>query len=152
MMLYAGLNLNEVDNVKKQWESLYENEIETTEFVMHGSNLQGIVNILRRGGDKVKQQINKSYSYVSWIYEGDKSNSMTDICPDNRDLGWAQDIMSGYIACKNESPDEVYLIGHDLVSNDQKVNNLYAGTRHYVPTTKFHINWVNQTHLIGTKI
>ena len=148
MMLHAGLNMNEVENIKKQWDGLYENERgNATEFVLHGSNLQGIVNILRRGGDKVKQQINKSYSYVSWIYEGDKSNSMTDICPDNRDLGWAAGAMSGYIACKNESPDEVYLIGHDLVSNDQKVNNLYAGTRHYVPAEQSptpHVNWVNQ--------
>ena len=31
-----------VDNVKKQWDGLYENErkFNRTEFVMHGSNLQ----------------------------------------------------------------------------------------------------------------
>jgi len=148
MMLYAGLQLNEVENIKKQWDGLYENEKgKATEFVMHGSNLQGIVNILRRNGQKNKKHINKSYSYVSWIYEGDKSNSLTDICPDNRDLGWAAGPMSGHVACTKESPDEVYLIGHDLVSNDQKVNNLYAGTRHYVPTEQSptpHVNWVNQ--------
>ena len=56
---------------------------------MHGSNLSGIVTILRRGGDKVKENINKSYSYVSWIYDGDKSNNLKDICPKNSDLGWA---------------------------------------------------------------
>ena len=44
---------------------------------------------MRRGGEKAKQQIDKSYSYVSWIYDGDKSNSLQDICPENRDLGWA---------------------------------------------------------------
>lgn len=148
MMLHAGLNLVEVEKVKKEWDGLYENDRgNATEFVLHGSNLSGIVTILRRGGDKAKQQIDKSYSYVSWIYEGDKSNSLQDICPDNRDLGWAAGPMSGYVACKNETPDEVYLIGHDLVSDTQKVNNLYAGTKHYVPTEQSptpHVNWVNQ--------
>ena len=148
MMLHAGLNLVEVEKVKKEWDGLYENDRgNATEFVLHGSNLSGIVTILRRGGDKAKQQIDKSYSYVSWIYDGDKSNSLQDICPDNRDLGWAAGPMSGYVACNNETPDEVYLIGHDLVSDTQKVNNLYAGTKHYVPTEQSptpHINWVNQ--------
>jgi hypothetical protein len=39
------------------------------------------------------------------------------------------------------------MIGHDLYSVDNKVNNLYAGTKHYVipehsPTPC--INWINQ--------
>ena len=148
MMLHAGLNLAEVEKVKKEWDGLYENDKgNATEFVLHGSNLSGIATILRRGGEKVKQQVDKSYSYVSWIYDGDKSNSLQDICPENRDLGWAAGPMSGYVACKNETPDEVYLIGHDLVSDTQKVNNLYAGTKHYVPTEQSptpHVNWVNQ--------
>ena len=114
---------------------------------MHGSNLSGIVNIIRQDKTRNKEKINKSYSYISWIYDGDKSNSLQDICPENRDLGWAAGAMSGYIACKNETPDEVYLIGHDLVSNTPQVNNLYAGTKHYVPVEQGatpHINWINQ--------
>ena len=148
LMLYAGLNLNEVNDVKKQWDGLYENDRgNATEFVMHGSNLSGIVNIIRQDKTRNKEKINKSYSYISWIYDGDKSNSLQDICPENRDLGWAAGAMSGYIACKNETPDEVYLIGHDLVSNTPQVNNLYAGTKHYVPVEQGatpHINWINQ--------
>ena len=39
---------------------LYENDKGNgTEFVLHGSNLSGIVTILRRGGEKAKQQIDK---------------------------------------------------------------------------------------------
>ena len=61
MMLHAGLNLVEVEKVKKEWDGLYENDRgNATEFVLHGSNLSGIVTILRRGGDKAKQQIDKS--------------------------------------------------------------------------------------------
>ena len=148
MMLHAGLSMAEVENVKKEWDGLYENDRgNATEFVMHGSNLSGIVNIIRQDKTRNKEKINKSYSYISWIYDGDKSNSLQDICPENRDLGWAAGAMSGYIACKNETPDEVYLIGHDLVSNTPQVNNLYAGTKHYVPVEQGatpHINWINQ--------
>tara|TARA_B100001057_G_scaffold61906_1_gene55220 strand:- start:28 stop:861 length:834 start_codon:yes stop_codon:yes gene_type:complete len=148
MMLHAGLSMAEVENVKKEWDGLYENDRgNATEFVMHGSNLSGIVNIIRQDKTRNKEKINKSFSYISWIYDGDKSNSLQDICPENRDLGWAAGAMSGYIACKNETPDEVYLIGHDLVSNTPQVNNLYAGTKHYVPVEQGatpHINWINQ--------
>ena len=151
MMLYAGLNLNEVNDVKKQWDGLYENERgNATEFVMHGSNLSGIVNILRRNKTMSKENINKNYSYVSWIYENDKSHNLTDIC-DTKDLGWAAGAMSGYVAIKKEQPDEVYLIGHDLISENHKVNNLYAGTKHYVPIEQSatpHVNWVNQWYTL----
>ena len=73
--------------------------------------------------------------------------------PKNQDLGWACGPMSGYIAIHEEKPKEVYLIGHDLKSNNNKVNNMYAGTKNYVtkehvPTP--HVNWVNQWHQLMT--
>ena len=39
---------------------------------------------------------------------------------------------AGYVAIHREQPDEVYLIGHDIHSATNKVNNLYKGTKHYV--------------------
>ena len=148
MMLYAGLHKDEVENVKESWDGLYENDRgDAKEFVMHGSNMQGIVNIMRQKGDTYKKYIDKSYCYVSWQKPGDKAHSMLEIMENDKDLGWACGAMSGFVASKKESPNEIYLIGHDLVSNDQKVNNLYAGTKNYVskenaPTP--HINWINQ--------
>jgi len=148
MMLYAELTQTVVDDVKKNWDGLYENDRgNATEFVMHGSNMQGIVNIMRQKGDTYKKFIDKSYCYVSWQKPGDKAHSMLDMMKKDKDLGWACGAMSGYIAIQKEQPKEIYLIGHDLKSNDNKVNNLYAGTRHYVskenaPTP--HINWINQ--------
>jgi hypothetical protein len=151
MMLYAGLNKNEVDNVKREWDGLYENERgDATEFVYHGTNMQGIVNIMRRDKTTYKEKIDKSFAYVSWIKPNDKSNNILDIC-EEKDLGWACGAMSGYIGIKQQSPKEVYLIGHDLVSDTNTVNNLYAGTRHYVSTENAptpHVNWVKQWHTL----
>lgn len=148
MMLYAGLNKDEVDNVRTNWDGLYENARgDAEEFVMHGSNMQGIVNIMRKKGDTYKKFIDKSYCYVSWQKPNDKAHSILEVMKKDKDLGWACGAMTGYISIQKEEPDEVYLIGHDLVSNDNKVNNLYAGTRHYVSKENSatpHINWVNQ--------
>ena len=147
MMLYAGLSLAEAENVKKEWDGLYENDRgNATEFVMHGSNLQGVVNIMRRNKTTYKESINKHYGYVSWIYDGDKSHSLSDL-DEKKDRGWAAGPTSGFVATKVEDVSEMYLIGHDLVSDTQKVNNLYAGTKHYVPIEQGptpHVNWVNQ--------
>jgi len=148
MMLYAGLRQTEVDEVKNKWDGLYENERgNATEFVMHGSNMAGIVGIIRQKGDQYEKYINKSYAYVSWQKPGDKAHSIVEMMDKDKDLGWACGAMSGYIAIKKEKPKELYLIGHDLKSNNNKVNNLYAGTRHYVtkehaPTP--HTNWIQQ--------
>jgi len=151
MMLHAGLNLTEAENIKKEWDGLYENDRgNATEFVMHGSNLQGIVNIIRKDKSRAKEQINKSYSYVSWIYEGDKSTNITDICED-KDLGWACGAMSAYIAIRKYGAKEIYMIGHDLISETNTVNNIFAGTKNYVPKEQKptpHVNWVNQWYTL----
>ena len=63
------------------------------------------------------------------------------------DHGWAAGPTSGYIACKKETPNKIYLIGHDLYSNNDLVNNLYAGTKHYVIPENSEtpcINWIDQ--------
>ena len=51
-----------------------------------------------------------------------------------------------------DKPDEIYLIGHDLHSATNKVNNLYKGTKHYVakengPTPA--VNWINQWYTLA---
>jgi len=123
---------------------------DSKEYVMHGSNLKGIVDMIKKDGDKVKKTINHSTIKVSWIKEPDKSTSLTDIMREKgnpRDHGWACGASSGYVAIHREQPDEVYLIGHDLYSTTNTVNNLYKSTKHYVakengPTPA--INWINQ--------
>ena len=156
-MLYAGADKVEADEHLKY--VLKSNDRgDSKEYVMHGSNIQGIVNMIKREPDKFKKdimylekkEINHATIKVSWIKEPDHSVSLTDIMTEKgkpRDHGWACGASAGYVAIHREQPDEVYLIGHDLYSTTDKVNNLYKGTKHYVvpengPTPA--VNWINQ--------
>ena len=102
-----------------------------------------------------KKEINHATIKVSWIKEPDNSVSLTDIMTEKgkpRDHGWACGASAGYVAIYREKPDEVYLIGHDLYSANDKVNNLYKGTKHYVapengPTPA--VNWINQWYTLA---
>ena len=161
-MLYAGANKVEADEHLKY--VLKSNDRgDSKEYVMHGSNIQGIVNMIKREPDKFKKdvmylekkEINHATIKVSWIKEPDYSVSLTDIMTEKgkpRDHGWACGASAGYVAIHREQPDEVYLIGHDLHSATDKVNNLYKGTKHYVapengPTPA--MNWINQWYTLA---
>ena len=161
-MLYAGADKVEADEHLKY--VLKSNDRgDSKEYVMHGSNIQGIVNMIKREPDKFKKdimhlekkEINHATIKVSWIKEPDYSVSLTDIMTEKdkpRDHGWACGASAGYVAIHREKPDEVYLIGHDLHSATDKVNNLYKGTKHYVapengPTPA--INWINQWYTLA---
>jgi len=147
-LVYAGLSKVDIDELKK-WHVKNENtKTDEKEFVMHGSNLSGIVKILHRDKNKVEEKnINSNQLAISWVKDNDKANNINDIMPNNIDLGWAAGPTSGYISVVKESPTEVFLIGHDLNSTNNFVNNLYKGSKHYVisehgPTPS--INWIVQ--------
>jgi len=158
MMKWAGLNLDEREKVKKHYDSFSENEKgDRKEFVMHGMNMAGKVNIIRRYEnqpgkyEQMKKEIDRSDAHVSWVHDGDKAISLSDFYKNEtehqKDRGWAAGPTSGMVALTIEKPEEVYLIGHDLKSNNDTVNNLFAGTKHYVapensPTPS--INWEQQ--------
>ena len=62
-----------------------------------------------------------------------------------------------HVAMIREEPHEIYMIGHDLYSHNEKINNIYKSTRHYTqkkisPTPA--INWINngQSYLSCTKV
>ena len=157
-MLYAGADKVEADEHLKY--VLKSNDRgDSKEYVMHGSNIQGIVNMIKREPDKFKKdimylekkEINHATIKVSWIKKPDMSHSLNDIS-EPRDHGWAAGASSGYVAVKREQPDEIYLIGHDINSHNSKVNNLYKGTKHYVapengPTPG--VNWINQWYTLS---
>ena len=152
MMIYGGMEKLEAEQHLK--EVLVSNERgDSKEYVMHGSKLQGIVDLIKRNGEKAKKNVNQSTIKVSWIKEPDYSTSLSDICVENngkgakRDFGWACGASAGYVAIHREQPDEIYLIGHDLYSATNLVNNLYKSTKHYVakengPTPA--VNWIRQ--------
>ena len=132
-----------------------EREENDKEFVMHGANLKGIVEMIARNGPNYQKNVNHSTIKVSWIKPYDKSNTISDLPPmtteRNGDFGWSAGPTSGYVAKCREKPKEVFLIGHDLHSATKKVNNLYKATKHYVsaenaPTPC--INWINQWYTL----
>jgi len=157
MMKWGALQQGERELVKEYFDSFYENEKrDRTQFVLHGMNMQGKVSIIRRYKDRpeaykqFRKEIDHSSLYVSWVHDNDKAVSLTDFYKESgeqKDRGWACGATSGKVALVKEQPEEIYLIGHDMVSNDNQVNNVYAGTKHYVAkenTPTPHTNWEQQ--------
>jgi len=62
-------------------------------------------------------------------------------------IGYSSGPASILLACIEEQPDEVYLIGHDLFGHNDKFNNVYKDTKNYQgslsPATPAD-NWINQ--------
>ena len=147
-MLSGGLDKLEVDRIRQEGKYIRENERNgAQEYVMHGANLKGLVKIRKEDGTIIPQNVNHAVLRVSWIQDPDYSHSLTDCMPNGKDHGWACGATSGYVACEVYKAKEVYLIGHDLYSTNDKVNNLFAGTEHYVskengPTPA--VNWIRQ--------
>ena len=149
-MLLGGMS--EVEAKKHIDEILVSNERgNAKEYVMHGSNLAGIVDMIKRNGEKVKKNVNHSTIKVSWIQEPDYSHNITDLKPlanqNTGDFGWACGASSGYVAILREKPKQIFMIGHDLYSHNDKINNLYKSTKHYTakdngPTPA--VNWIKQ--------
>lgn len=155
-IVYAGLTEKEKDFLKN-YDAISTNERkDQKEFVMHGANLKGLVSILHKdiakGTQKIeKRSINHNSLCISWINEPDKAHDLKEIMKNNQgaavDHGWSTGPTAAYIAIAQQNPDKVYMIGHDLYSDNNRVNNMYAGTKHYVipehsPTPC--VNWIDQ--------
>jgi len=70
---------------------------------------------------------NLGITYVTGVKPGDK---VTDIDPSVDGFAYATGSRSVHLACELNAK-EVFLVGHDLYSDDDKVNNIYAGTQSY---------------------
>ena len=152
-VVFANLTPEEIDVAKKNFK-IYENKREDRqEFVFHGSSISGQVGIIRRiaGGEKIeKKQINHTGSYVSWINPNDKAHTYKEL--GGKDNGWACGATSGWVALnQNKDLEELYLIGHDLKSNDNFINNMYKSTPNYGDAKNKPIpdvNWISQWHTL----
>jgi len=148
LVVYANLSPSEIEIAKKNFK-IYQNERgDRQEFVFHGSNISGKVGIIRRiqGGEQIEsKQIDHSGTYISWVNPDDKSHTYSEI---GKDRGWSCGPTSGLVAIhQNKDLEELYMIGHDLKSFDDKINNMYKSTQNYgdernkpIPD----VNWVNQ--------
>jgi len=71
---------------------------------------------------------NLGVAYVTQIKE--TQGPVENIEPDVDNFAYATGSRSVYLACEL-SAKEVYIVGHDLYSDTDKVNNIYAGTDSY---------------------
>ena len=149
-MLMSGVN--EVDAKEHLDDILITNERgDSKEYVMHGSNLSGIITMIKKNGEKAKKNVNNATIKVSWMKEPDYSHSIRDLEPKpgekTGDFGWSAGPSSCYVAMLREKPKELYMIGHDLHSQNNNINNIYKSTKHYTakengPTPA--VNWIRQ--------
>jgi len=152
MLVYGNMKNEDKELIDQYKSNKMENKRnDRQEFVFHGSNLSGKVNILKSNKEKkeiVEKNVNHTSTYVSWTSENDKANNLDDLVQGQRDRGWACGASSGRVATIREKDlQEIYLIGHDLVSNTHKINNMYKGSKHYgLPEASAtpSINWINQ--------
>ena len=156
-MVFSGLSLDDKEEVKIYDLITQNKRIDQKEYVMHGANLKGIIEVLHRDLKyKEKKIINHSSICVSWVRDTDKTHDLKEIMTNEQgvfmDHGWSAGPTSGYIAVKQNNPKNVFLIGHDLYSNNNLVNNLYAGTKHYVIPEHSEtpcINWIDQWNTLA---
>ena len=149
-VVYANLTPDEIDIAKKNFK-LYENKRgDKQHYVFHGSAISGQVGVIRRiaGGEQIeKKQINHTGCYVSWVdIHNDNTHTLKDI--EQKDRGWACGATSGWVALtQNKDLETLYLVGHDLKSNTETVNNMYKSTRNYADEKNKPIpsvNWIGQ--------
>ena len=70
---------------------------------------------------------NLGLTYITGVSKEDK---IINIEPDVDGFGYATGSRSVYLACELGAK-EVYIVGHDLYSDTEKVNNIYAGSKSY---------------------
>ena len=137
----TGQDLKEM----KDFDIIRQNEKgESAEFATHGSTISGAVTILKKAkdeygtrvttGKRETKNIHNAHIYISWIKEPDKSFDIKECGEGGEDEGWATGPSSGYVATMRERPCEIYMIGHDLISDTKTINNIYKSTDNYVTT------------------
>ena len=148
-VVFANLTPEEIKVAKNNFKIQENKREDRQEFVFHGSSISGQVGIIRRiaGGEQIeKKQINHTGCYVSWINPNNKTHTYKDL--GGKDRGWACGATSGWVALnQNKDLEELYLIGHDLKSNDSFVNNMYKSTPNYADGKNKPIpdvNWISQ--------
>jgi len=153
--IYYGDNIKdeEIQLVKKYFTNITENKKEnSTDFSYHGHSLKIKLSVIKRYIDKpekyeqMMKELNNSGLHISWLKE-DKAHNLKEIFPDNKDFGWSAGPTSAYISIKQNNPKELYMLGHDLTSNDEKLNNVYKDTKWYRKSDSLKTtgsNWINQ--------
>ena len=90
---------------------------------------------------------NLGITYVTGV---SKDDEIIDIEPDVDGFAYATGSRSVHLACELNAK-EIYIVGHDLYSDTDKVNNIYAGTNSYAEKDALAARPDNQMkHLVGS--
>ena len=79
--------------------------------------------------------------WITYINESDMVSSI------DFPVGWSAGNTALHLAAQQKDYDEIYILGFDLSSYDDSLNNIYKGTDNYLPATSkgfSSINWMNQ--------
>lgn len=99
------------------------------------SDLSFVREAVYHGGEGVftLESKTKGIAYITGVVYPDSAHAVEPLITSGDGSQWAYSTgtMSIFLACE-EGAKEIYIIGHDLYSLDDKVNNIYAGSRHYV--------------------
>lgn len=106
-----------------------------------------LVSVNKKMIEEVKRNYNGKFAYLDSRPGSCEKRIMIDGQPYKDCPGWASGPVSVLLMCNLENPERIFLIGHDLYSEDDKVNNIYAGTSNYVDKNHPTIpccNWIKQ--------
>jgi|TARA_B110000503_G_scaffold142735_1_gene240660 hypothetical protein len=117
------------------------------EFVLNGTDPKQM-EVLREhhiklGTDQktIDELLSKHQRWLTWTQD-----DMVNIIPKDYS-GWSAGPIAVRIAIEEEQPDEVYLIGFDLGSPNELINNVYKDTDNYLSkdvAVTPSVNWINQ--------
>ena len=85
--------------------------------------------------------------WITYVHENDEVKSI------NSYYGWAAGNTALALAC-DEGAEEIYMLGFDLSSYKNKLNNMYKGTANYLPASAkgFNpVNWIAQLNQVFNK-
>ena len=128
MIVEGNVSKGDVEELRREGILQENNRGEATEFVFHGSRLEGAVHIVKKNKENLEKKkelgigdiqtyvknISVGQVKVSWIQPKDKSHSLKDVM--GTDLGWATGPSSGYVAC-HLGAKEVFMIASRFTIN-----------------------------------
>jgi hypothetical protein len=82
--------------------------------------------------------------WITYVYEDDNINTI------DFPVGWSAGNTAMHLACQ-QGASEIYILGFDLSSYDEPLNNIYKGTDNYLPSDAkgFNsVNWKNQMQTV----
>jgi hypothetical protein len=87
-------------------------------------------------------KLGNHHQWITWVDDEDKVRLIPEPF-----LGWSAGPIAVRMMLEDQSPEEIYLIGFDMKSDDGLVNNVYKGTNNYAPGYANEIpsvNWKRQ--------